>query len=412
MSAASLVVLIVFAATYVGMALGRVPGLTLDRTGIALIALAVLLASGLMDLPAFGAAIDAPTLILLFALMVVSAQFAGAGFYDRCAAAITRATACPAVLLALTVAIGGLLSAVLANDIVVFAMTPLLCIGIRGRGLDPRPFLIGLAGASNAGSAATLIGNPQNILIGQVGGLDFWHFIAVCGVPALVALVLVYAVTRVVWRRELAGPDAPVVDRAPVPLDRRQTGKGMIAVVALVILFATPVPREVSALGIAALLLVSRRMESRAMLRSVDWNLLLLFLCLFAVTAALANTGLAGEALAWAAQRGLSLDQLSVLTPATLLLSNTLGNVPAVFVIPTIWPDASQGALYALALLSTLAGNLLIVGSIANLIVAERAQAVGVRLGFYDFARAGIPMTLLSVAVAVLWLWSFGWLPW
>ncbi len=412
MSTPQVIVLVVFAATYVGMALGRVPGLTLDRTGIALLALAALLASGVMDVAAFGAAIDAPTLILLFALMIVSAQFAGAGFYDRCAAAITRAQVSPAVLLALTVAVGGGLSAVLANDIVVFAMTPLLCIGIQGRGLDPRPFLIGLAGASNAGSAATLIGNPQNILIGQVGGLDFWHFIAVCGVPALVALVLVYAVTRVMWRNALAAPGMPAADAAPVPVDRRQVGKGALAVVALVILFATPVPREVAALGIAALLLVSRRMESRAMLRSVDWNLLLLFLCLFAVTAALAGTGLAGDALGWAAQRGFSLDRLSVLTPVTLLLSNTIGNVPAVILITAIWPAAPQGAYYALALLSTLAGNLLIVGSIANLIVAERAQASGVRLGFMDFARAGIPMTLLSMAVAVLWLWAFGWLPW
>jgi len=183
-------------------------------------------------------------------------------------------------------------------------------------------------------------------------------------------------------------------------------------VLALVVLFATPVPREVAALGIAALLLVSRRMESRALLRSVDWNLLLLFLCLFAITAALAGTGLAGAALALAAEHGLGLDRLSVLAPLTLLLSNTIGNVPAVILLTALWPDATAGAHYALALLSTLAGNLLLVGSIANLIVAERAQASGVRLGFADFARAGIPMTLLSMAVAVLWLWAFGWLPW
>src|SRR5690606_30742030 len=165
-------VIAVFAATYVGMALGRVPGLKLDRTGIALMAVAVLLATGAVDLDRMGASIDAPTIVLLFALMILSAQFAAAGFYDLCAGAITRATATPERLLALTVAISGVLSAVLANDVVVYAMTPLLCAGIGARGLDPRPFLLALAGASNAGSAATLIGNPQNILIGQLGGLD------------------------------------------------------------------------------------------------------------------------------------------------------------------------------------------------------------------------------------------------
>src|SRR3546814_13457658 len=94
----------------------------------------------------------------------------------------------------------GTLSAVLANDIVVSAMTPLLCAGIGARRLDPRPFLIALAGASNAGSAATLIGNPQNILIGQIGGLDFWRFILACGVPAALSLVVVHLTVRGVWR--------------------------------------------------------------------------------------------------------------------------------------------------------------------------------------------------------------------
>ncbi|MDP1908641.1 MAG: SLC13 family permease, partial [Hyphomicrobium sp.] len=174
----------VFAATYVGMALGRVPGLKVDRTGIALMALAILLATGAVDLETAGAAIDVPTILLLFALMILSAQFAQAGFYDYCATLIVQAAAGPSTLLALTVIVGGGLSAVLANDIVVFAMTPLLCAGIAARGMDPRPFLMALAGAANAGSAATVIGNPQNILIGQAGGLDFWKFAAVCAPPA------------------------------------------------------------------------------------------------------------------------------------------------------------------------------------------------------------------------------------
>ena len=170
-------VVAVFVATYVGMAVGRVPPFKLDRSGIALVALVVLLASGRVAERQAGAAIDMPTLLLLFALMIVSAQFQAAGLYRVAAARVAAAKGSADRLLLLTVVVAGLLSAVLANDIVVFAMTPVVAEGVRARGLDPRPFLLGLAGAANAGSAMTIIGNPQNILIGQVGGLDFWRFL-------------------------------------------------------------------------------------------------------------------------------------------------------------------------------------------------------------------------------------------
>lgn len=408
----TVLIVAVFVVTYVGMALGRVPGLKIDRTGIALMAVAVLLASGAFDVPAVGQAIDAPTLILLFALMILSAQFFHAGFYDLCARLITRAGASPTALLALTVIVAGGLSAVLANDVVVYAMTPLLCAGIAGRGLDPRPFLIALAGASNAGSAATVIGNPQNILIGQVGGLDFWSFLSVCAVPAIVATAIVFAVVRLVWRETFERAPEPPADDAPsVPVDRWQVGKGAVATVCLIGLFATPLPREIGALAIAAALLASRKMASRAMIGAVDWHLLVLFACLFTVTAAFAGTGAAADGLAWLEARGLLPDTLAVMAPLMLVASNGIGNVPAVVLLTAIWPDAGEGALYGLALLSTLAGNLLIVGSLANLIVAERAAQVGVRLGFADFARAGVPMTLLSMAFAVGWLALGGWMP-
>lgn len=403
----------IFIATYVGMALGRVPGLRIDRTGIALLALAALLASGVLGIGDVGRAIDAPTLLLLFALMLVSAQFGLGGFYDLCARAITRASSHPSTLLAVTVTIGGVLSAVLANDIVVFAMTPLLCAGLKARGADPRPYLLGLAGAANAGSAATVIGNPQNILIGQVGRLDFGAFLLACGVPALIALVIVHVSVLWLWKRELGRTDVPPPStEAPIAADRWQIAKGLIATLALIGLFVSPVPREIAALAVAAALLFSRRMASREMLARVDWQLLLLFTCLFAITAAFSATGLAKDGLAWLTEQGALPDNLAVLTPLALVASNTIGNVPAVVLLLSIWPDPPTGAMYGLALLSTLAGNFLLVGSLANIIVAERAAASGVRLSFADFARAGIPMTLASMAIAVLWLGLLGYMPW
>lgn len=401
----------VFVLTYLGMALGRVPGLRLDRTGIAILGLVVLLGSGAVRVEDIGRAVDAPTLLLLFALMIISAQFGAAGFYDWCAARITTAKGSPTMLLAITVGVAGGLSAVLANDIVVFAMTPLLCRGLLARDLDPRPFLIALACASNAGSAATVIGNPQNILIGQAGELDFWQFMLVCGPPALISLGVVIAVVRLQWRAELIAKPAP--NRAEVPpLDVLQTDKGLLAVLMLVVLFTTDLPREIGALVIAGLLLLSRRLSSRAMVAAVDWHLLVLFACLFTITAAFASTSHTETAFAWLAANGLVPDRLSLLAPLTLVASNTIGNVPAVILLLTAWAQPSAEALYGLALLSTLAGNLLIVGSLANIIVAERAAAIGIRLGFRDHARTGVPVTLVSMGIACLWLWLFGFLPW
>ncbi len=402
--------LAVFIFTYIGMALGRVPGLALDRTGIAVMAVAFLLASGVMSFGAAGTAIDAPTVVLMFALMILSAQFSAAGVYDASAGGIAAAELHPKYLLALVVAVAGGLSALLVNDIVVFAMAPILCLGLRARGLDPKPYLMALAGAGNAGSAATLIGNPQNILIGQAGHLGFWPFLAVCGPPAAAALLCVYGAVWVMWRKELAQPALPPHPQAH-RLNRPQAIKGLIATAMLLGLFATPLPREIMALAVAAALMVSRKVHSRAMIAAVDWQLLLLIACLFVVTGSFAATGIAADILQSANAFGISPDSLAAMLPGALLVSNTIGNVPATILILSLWPSLPAGALYGLALLTTLAGNLLLTGSLCNLIVAERAAATGVRLTFADFARAGVPMALTSMALAAIWLWAGGWLP-
>ncbi|MGE5441559.1 MAG: SLC13 family permease [Bacteroidota bacterium] len=311
------------------------------------------------------------------------------------------------MILALTVAVAGGLSAVLANDVIVFAMTPLLCAGLESRGLDPRPHLIALAGAANAGSAATLIGNPQNILIGQVGRLRFWEFLAACGPPAVLALLIVYATVLVTWRKALRRDLPPAVAVAVAvapPLDRQQLVKSLFATAALLALFMSPLPQPEGVLIIAGYLLVSRKMATKSLLGLVDWHLLVLFAGLFVVTRTLTETGLPGEAIVALAQAGLAPDRLSVLTPLALIGSNTIGNVPAVILLLTVLPTLPESTLYALALLTTLAGNLLIVGSLANIIMVERAKEAGVALTFAQHARSGVPMTLASCAAAVGWL--------
>jgi Na+/H+ antiporter NhaD/arsenite permease-like protein len=398
----------VFILVYLGMALGRVPGLALDRTGVALIGLIVLLATGDLTLDEAGRAVDMPTIALLFALMILSAQFELSGFYGWLAERVTHAARNPRSLLLVIVLVTGALAAILSNDVVVFALSPLVCAGLVAQGLDARPYLIALAGAANAGSAATLIGNPQNILIGQAGGLGFWSYVLIALPPVLVSLAIVYLSVAVTWRSSLKA-EARLHPRRPEPdVDRIQLIKGVVAIIALVALFLTPFPRDLSALAVAGFLLLSRRMSSREMIGAADWHLLVLFVCLFGVTAAFAKTGLAQEGLQWLAAYGLAPDRLSTMAPLMLGASNTIGNVPTTILILAVLPNLSDGALTGLALLSTLAGNLLLTGSLCNIIVAERAASAGAKLSFADFAKSGIPMTLASMAAAAAWLWFMG----
>jgi Na+/H+ antiporter NhaD/arsenite permease-like protein len=401
----------VFFMVYLGMALGRVPGLAIDRTGVALLGLIVLLASGDLSLDEAGRAVDMPTIALLFALMILSAQFEMSGFYSLVADHVTHAARNPRLLLLIIVLVTGALSAVLSNDVVVFALTPLVCTGLMAQGIDARPYLVALAGAANAGSAATLIGNPQNILIGQAGGLDFWGYILLALPPVLLSLGFVYGAVLFTWRKRLTATPVADVALPPPVVDRYQLAKGLAAVFVLVALFLTPLPRELSALAVAGFLLLSRKLSSRDMIGAADWHLLLLFVCLFGVTAAFAKTGLAQEGLKELATFGFMPERLSVMGPLMLAASNSIGNVPTIILILKLLPTLAPGTLSGLALLSTFAGNLLLTGSLCNIIVAERAASAGAKLSFLDFARSGIVMTLASMATAAWWLWFLGVMP-
>ncbi|CCG08589.1 SLC13 family permease [Pararhodospirillum photometricum] len=393
----------VFIVTYLGMALGRIPGLGVDRVGIALLAAIALEVVAPRPASALVAAIDFETLGILFGLMVVSLQFSGSGFHDWCAYRLAHARLRPLALLALIVGVTGGLSALLTNDVIVLALTPILAQGLRERGLDPRPYLLALAGAANAGSAATVIGNPQNILIAQKGALALGPFLAACAPPALMALVVVWAVVAVVWRRSLRPSDTPPPAVAAPLVHPWGLTKGLLAIAVMLALFLTPLDRATAALVAAGLVLTSRSLHTREVLGHVDWPLLVLFTGLFVVVDALAATGLPAQALAWGVAHGLDPQAPAAVLGLTVLGSNTIGNVPLITLWLAVVPERTPEVLHQLSVYATLAGNLLLIGSLANLIVADQAARVGVRLGFWEHARCGIPMTLGSLVLA--WLW-------
>lgn len=397
------VVISVFVLVYAGMLLGEWPGLALDRTGIALLGAITLVATGRMPLDRAWASIDVPTIALLLGLMVVSAQFRLGGFYTEVTTRLGAGDHAPRVLLALVIVTAGALSAVLANDIVCLAMAPVLARLCARRGLDPVPFLLALACASNVGSAATLIGNPQNMLIGEVLKLSFARYLWDGGVPAVAGLAVVWMIIaagyRGRWHRELTLPDEP-----PTPFNAWQTSKG-IAVVTLVVgaFLLAPWPREVVALGAAAVLLISRDMASRDMLGLVDWHLLVLFAALFVVNASLADSGAMAAAIAWLRDAGVDPSHPATLFAVTPVLSNLVSNVPAVMLLLPSAVHPLTGAVLALS--STLAGNLFIVGSIANIIVVDQAARLDVAIDWRTHARVGVPVTLATLALAATWLW-------
>ena len=396
-------VLGIFVFVYLGMILGKIPGLALDRTGIALLGAIALVATGRIAPKEAWDAVDVPTIVLLLGLMVVSAQFRLGGFYTFITRRLAATDRRPETLLALLIAVTGLLSAVLANDIVCLAMTPVLVEGCAKRRLDPVPFLLALACAANVGSAATLIGNPQNMLIGQKLQLSFQGYLLDAGVPTVLGLVAVWwVVQRRVkgnWHKVISIPEI----EAPA-FNLWQTAKGLSVVGCLVLLFVlTDWPRDVLALAAGGLLLTSRKMASRHILGLVDWQLLLLFIGLFVVNDVFDATGMLGAIIQAIQGLGVSVKEPAWLFVTIVFLSNLVSNVPATMLLLPLAEHPLAGPILALA--STLAGNLLLVGSIANIIVADQAQRLNLTITWTEHARVGVPVTFLSLAFAAGWLW-------
>ncbi len=400
------VALAIAVVTYAGVAIGGIPGLALDRTGIALLGATGMIVSGELSTQAAVMSIDVPTILLLYGLMVLSSQFRTGGFYTRAAFRLTSFLNRPRRFLLAVMSAGALFSALFMNDIVCLAFTPVLAVSVLRAGLNPAPFLIGLAISSNIGSAATIIGNPQNMLIGQLGRLHFGRFFLWCAPPSVLALVAAYLIIGAIYRRDLrmfAAPAATPEASWPA-FDRHQSTKGAVAAVILLALFFTPVPREISAICVAGILLCSRSMHTRSILGLVDWHLITLFCALFIVIGGIETAGAPAMIIDSLRARGIDIRHLFVLTAVSGGLSNLVSNVPATMLLTRFLEPANHLQWYVLALSSTFAGNLITIGSIANLITFEQAKGCGVEIGFREHARVGIPVTVASFAIVFGWI--------
>jgi len=391
----------VFLASYLVFALGKFPGMKIDRPGAAIIGAALLFAFRVVHPAEALRFIDFSTLVLLFSMMLIVGNLHLLGFFEWIAELVIQRLH-PRHLLPTVILTSGVLSAFFVNDIICLVLVPFVLTVTRRMRVPALPYLLAVATASNIGSVATITGNPQNMLIGSFSHIGYRDFLFHLGPIAGVGLFIDWAVLHWLYLRA-PGADALVAEAVPAPPKMPQMWKTS-AVMALVVVgfFAGVPPAMISALG-AAVLLIEHTLEPRRLYEQIDWGLLVFFIGLFLIVGGAENAGLTNRLLIFATHW--NLQHAFSFTVVTAALSNLLSNVPAVMLLKSLIPGFADPhtAWLILAMASTLSGNLTITGSVANIIVVERARPE-VAIGFREYFRAGLPVTLATLFFAWAWL--------
>ncbi|BAZ17180.1 citrate transporter [Calothrix sp. NIES-4071] len=388
---------IVIGLTYIGLGLGYIPGLRMNRASIAIVGASLLMALGVLDLKQAWAAIDYRTLIFLFSMMVVATNLNYSGFFQLVLNTVTHYIRSPFGLLIVLTFSSAILSAFFLNDTIALILTPLTLGLTQTLNLKPIPYLLALAGATNIGSVATLSGNPQNILIGSASGISYLDFASSLTPIALFSLLieigLLWWLYPDVRSTKSCLSDKPVRNYVLKPL----LTKSLLITAGLLAAFLIGIEPAQATLVAAGLLFITRRIKPQRILNKVDWDLLVMFSGLFIVTAAVGKLGILNL---FSSYIDTSLSILGV----TALLSNLVSNVPAVLLLENLIPHPDTKTWLLLAAGSTLAGNLTLLGSVANLIVAEAVAKLGFQLSFWEHLRFGLPLTFLTLILAYWWI--------
>ncbi len=399
----------IFSLTYLLISGRRLKILPLNRPAAALLGTALMVACGVVTPEEAYRAVDYDTLVLLLGMMLISAYLFLAGFFDWAADWILRRAGTPQGLLLSLICTSGILSALLVNDTVCLMLTPLVvAVIVRGK-LPLPPYLLALAMSANLGSVATLVGNPQNMIIGHLSKIPFLRFSASLLPVALCGLAIQYAVLRIGFRKLFAQATIHRPDTQPCPLDRPLLLQTFTILVLVFAGFVSGLNLSWTALVGAAVLMVVAGRDTHEVLKLVDWHLLVFFAALFVVVEGLSGTGLPDQLYA-------RLNPLFGVSPASqawnlawfsVLGSNIFSNVPFVLIAGKWLNNFADTQLMwkVMALATTFAGNLTLLGSVANIIVVESARK-HVEVGFWDYARFGIPVTILTTiaGIAVLLL--------
>ncbi len=396
-----LAALLIFVATYAVIAVGKLPYARIDRAGAALLGAALMVAAGVLSLKQAEAAVDLDTITLLLGMMIVVANLRVSGCFRIVTGFAVARARHPALLLVAVVLVSGLLSAFLVNDTICLVLTPLVLDVVLRLQRNPVPYLLGIAMASNVGSTATITGNPQNMIIGTLSGISYGRFAVSLAPVAAIGLVLTVLVIGALWWREFFAGDRLSAEAPPMRAHRGVMLKTLAVTAALVVaLFAGFAPAK-AAIVAGAVLLLTRAVKPEKVYAQIDWTLLLMFAGLFIVVAGLERTWLTPPVVAAVGE--LHLGSIASLSVVTAILSNLVSNVPAVLVLRSFVAHLRdpQRAWLVVAMASTLAGNFTILGSVANLIVVQRARQAGVEVRFWTYFAAGAPLTVLTILVGM-----------
>jgi Na+/H+ antiporter NhaD/arsenite permease-like protein len=392
--------LIIFALTYSVIALGKIPWVRIDRTGAAMAGAVAMVVTGALSEPAAARAIDFHTIALLLGMMIVVANLRLSGAFSYFARALLGRAQSGFGMLAMTIAASGLLAAFFINDVVCLALTPLIIDAAELAGVDPIPLLLGLATASNIGSAATITGNPQNMIVAGFAHLGYSSFAIHLAPVAIIGLVIDFIVIAALYRGSLgATPLGDAAAQRPIRINRPLMIKSSIVTLGALAMFVAGYPTHLVAMSAGVILLFTRRIKPARVYRLVDWTMLAMFTGLFIVVAGFETTGFQTDVV-----RVVGVQRLThpvTLTVVVAALSNLVSNVPAVLLFRPLYPmlGGSRAVAMLIASASTYAGNLTVVGSIANLIVIEQARLRKINVTFVDYLRVGVPITLITLAI-------------
>ncbi len=396
----SIIVLI----TYIGIAVGRWPIFKSNRATITLIGVGGLLVFRQIEFNNIPGYLDFNTLILLFSMMVINANLKFSGFFGWIGGFMTRTTRSPRLFLAIEILVIGVLSALFLNDTICLMFTPFILKLMDDLKRNPIPYLIALATASNIGSVATLTGNPQNMIIGSASGIPYTSFTLALFPAALAGCFIVWIVINKLYPCEFTQNPFELPDTNKLELNRSMIIKSSLVITGMAVAFIAGVSVALAAFLAACVLLLTRKTEPHLVFAEFDWGLLVFFSGLFIVSGSLETSHVT--------EKVFSLIDLGILknlwgfSSISVILSNLVSNVPAVLLLKPIIPTLvnAQAGWLALALSSTLAGNLTLLGSVANLIVAETASRWRVEISFWEYTKAGAIITLFSLLFGTIWL--------
>ena len=402
-----LVASVIFGITYILISGRQLKILPLNRPAAALLGAVLMVSTGVMTPERAYRAVNYDTIVLLLAMMLIAAYLYLAHFFEWAAEVVLEFARSPERLLLYVTLTSGILSALLVNDTICLMLTPLVIAVIRRGKLPLLPYLIALATSANIGSVATLVGNPQNMIIGHFSHIGFAQFSATLAPVAVIGLAINYLILRIGFRNVLRQAVIEEKLRVAPKLDRSLFALVCIVFVLIFTGFIAGLHLAWTALAGAALVMVLARRDTHDVLKLVDWHLLVFFAALFIVVEGLSDTGLP-DSIYWRLQPlfGSSAPaQTWNLAWFSTLGSNVFSNVPFVLVAGKWIPRFADPELMwkVLALATTFAGNLTIIGSVANMIVVESARE-HLEVGFWDYARFGIPITILTTVAGVVLL--------